>query len=153
MSTLESGKFHRNFSAQSKPSAPTPHARASAITRRTGATFLPRCLRRERPDRNTNRSRLKSLRALMHRMRRGIVSSGVLLIGLGHKWVGQPHFSSAVSRGQGAWIKANGAILIVCDQPPSRSISARIRRCSPMARAPAWSIAAAFPSSGFPGQF
>jgi hypothetical protein len=152
LSTLESGKFHRNFSAQSEPSAPARRARASAITRRTGATFLPRCLRRERPDRNTNQSRLKAF-ALTHRMRRGIVSSGVLLIGLGHKWVGQLHFSSAVSRGQGAWIKANGAILIVCDQPPSRSISARIRHCSPMARPPAWSIAAAFPSSGFPGQF
>ena len=33
-------------------------------------------------------------------------------------------------RGQGAWIKANGAIQIVCGQHRSRSISATIRRCS-----------------------
>jgi hypothetical protein len=46
--------------------------------------------------------------------------------------------SSAVElRGQGAWIKANGAIQIVYGQPQRRSISARIRHCWSMARRPA----------------
>ena len=41
---------------------------------------------------------------------------------------------SGKRRGQGAWIKADGAIQIVCGQPQSRSISATIRHCWSTAR-------------------
>jgi len=53
-------------------------------------------------------------------------------------------------RGQGAWIKANGAIQIVSEPHQSRSISAMIRRCLSTAPPAASSTAAASPCNGFP---
>ena len=55
--------------------------------------------------------------------------SGVLwtlVLGLG---VGRGAAAAERCRGQGAWIRADGAIQIVCDQPLSRSISATNPLC------------------------
>jgi len=98
--------------------------------RRTGATFLPRCSTRGKACGHSTNHVTTWTSALAQReaVHQGAMRSVEQRLGT---WggPGRNRVTAKRCRGQGAWIRADGAIQIVCDQPLSRLISATNLHC------------------------